>query len=51
MPDALVDEVCLVGPKAVLADRLEAWRDSGVSTLIVSTLDIETMRTIAELAL
>jgi F420-dependent oxidoreductase-like protein len=51
VPDALVDEVCLVGPKPVLADRLEAWRDSGVSTLIVSTLDIETMRTIAELAL
>ena len=51
VPDALVDEVCLVGPREVLADRLEAWRDSGISTLIVSTLDINTVRTIAELAL
>jgi hypothetical protein len=50
VPDALVDEVCLVGPREVLADRLEAWRDSGISTLIVSTLDINTVRTIAELA-
>ena len=51
VPDALVDEVCLVGPREVLADRLEAWRDSGISTLIVSTLDLNTVRTIAELAL
>jgi F420-dependent oxidoreductase-like protein len=51
VPDALVDEVCLVGPTDVLAERLEAWRKTGVTTLIVSTLDINTMRLIAELAL
>jgi len=51
VPDALVDEVCLVGPKEVIADRLEAWEASGLSTLIVSTMDVNTVRTIAELAL
>ncbi len=49
VPDALVDEVCLVGPKERIGDRLEAWREAGVSTLIVGTTDVTTLRTIAEL--
>ena len=28
VPDALVDEVALVGPRERIADRLEAWRES-----------------------
>lgn len=51
VPDALVDEVCLVGPREVVAERLEAWEATGLSTLIVSTMDVNTVRTIAELAL
>ena len=30
MPDELVDEVALVGGRARIADRLAAWRESGV---------------------
>jgi F420-dependent oxidoreductase-like protein len=51
VPDALVDEVALVGPRARIADRLEAWRESGVTTLLVQTHDRATLRTMAELLL
>jgi F420-dependent oxidoreductase-like protein len=50
-PDALVDELALIGSKERIADRLDAWRDSGVTTMILSTTDLETMRTMAELVL
>lgn len=49
VPDALVDEVCLVGPRERIGDRLEAWREAGVSTLVVGASDVTTLRTIAEL--
>jgi F420-dependent oxidoreductase-like protein len=50
VPDALVDEISLIGPKGHIADRLDAWKESGVTTLIVNSLDLETLRTVAELA-
>ena len=37
VPDAFVDEVALVGPKERLAERLDAWRESGATSLLVST--------------
>lgn len=49
VPDELVDEVCLVGPAERIRDRLDAWRDAGVSTLILGTSDVTTLRTVAEL--
>ncbi|GMR03099.1 MAG: LLM class F420-dependent oxidoreductase [Acidimicrobiia bacterium] len=48
VPDRLVDEVCLVGSSEQIADRLEAWEDAGVSTLIIATSDVRTLRAIAE---
>jgi F420-dependent oxidoreductase-like protein len=51
VPDELVDEVALVGPRAVVADRLHAWRESAVTTLIANTADLATLRALAELAL
>ena len=51
VPDALVDEVALVGPRERIADRLGAWRDSGVTTLLVQTREPATLRTMAELLL
>jgi hypothetical protein len=35
VPDELVDEIALVGPKERIAERLEPWREAGVSTMIV----------------
>ncbi len=51
VPEALIDEVSLVGTRDMVRDRLAAWRDSGVTTLNVSTTDVTTLRTLAELAL
>jgi F420-dependent oxidoreductase-like protein len=51
VPDELVDELALVGPRERIADRLAAWRESGATTLLVSTRDEQTVRTVAELAL
>jgi F420-dependent oxidoreductase-like protein len=51
VPDTFVDEAALVGPKERIADRLDAWRESGATTLLVSTRDAETLRAVAEAAL
>jgi F420-dependent oxidoreductase-like protein len=49
VPDAFVDEVALVGPKERVRDRLAAWRDSGVTTLVCGTIQIEAVRMLAEI--
>jgi F420-dependent oxidoreductase-like protein len=49
VPDALVDEVALVGPRERIADRLEAWKASPVTSLLVQTHDPAALRTLAEL--
>ena len=36
VPDRLVDEICLVGPEARIAERMAAYREAGVTTLIVA---------------
>src|SRR5439155_23396381 len=51
VPDALVDEDALVGPPERIADRLGAWRDSGVTTLLIQAYDRATLRTMADLVL
>ncbi len=50
VPDELVDEMALVGPRDHIADRLAAWRESGATELLISTRDPATLRTIAEVA-
>ena len=49
MPTQFADEISLVGSKARIRERLQAWKDSPVTTIIVNG-DIETLRTMAELA-
>ena len=51
VPDDLIDEVALVGPRERIRDRLDAWRESGVTTLLVGTPDVKALRTLAELVL
>jgi alkanesulfonate monooxygenase SsuD/methylene tetrahydromethanopterin reductase-like flavin-dependent oxidoreductase (luciferase family) len=51
VPDELVDEVALVGSREEIGDRLDAWRECGVTTLIVQSHDPETLRAMAELVL
>jgi F420-dependent oxidoreductase-like protein len=56
IPDELIDMVSLCGPRDVVRDRLAAFRDAGVGTLMLTpmafTLDqrIEQLRAVAELA-
>lgn len=51
VPDELVDAVALVGPKERIRDRLEAWRETPVTTLVVGSPDPQALRTLAELVL
>ncbi len=51
VPDALVDEVALCGPRERIAERLAAWKDCGITTMICGTSDINVVRTMAELVL
>ena len=51
VPDAFVDEVALVGPRERLVERLDAWRESGATSLLVSTMQPEALRVLAEIAL
>jgi F420-dependent oxidoreductase-like protein len=48
VPDALIDEMALVGPAERIGDRLAAWQESGATTLLISTRDLTTLRTVAE---
>ncbi len=51
VPDALVDEVALCGPRDRIKDRLAAWREAGVTTIICGASDLQSIRTMAEIAL
>jgi F420-dependent oxidoreductase-like protein len=50
VPDALADEVSLVGPPERVRDRLQAWRESDVTTVILGTRQIDALRILAEAA-
>jgi F420-dependent oxidoreductase-like protein len=51
VPDELIDEVALVGPKERIAERLEVWKASPVRTLLLGAGQPEALRLVAELAL
>ncbi|MFI5283868.1 MAG: LLM class F420-dependent oxidoreductase [Candidatus Dormibacterales bacterium] len=56
LPDAMIDAVCIAGPRDRARERIKAFRDAGVETLIVSPMAFdlaertEQLRLIAELA-
>ena len=50
IPDAFVDEVALVGSVERIRERLAAFRESGATSLLVSTRDEKTLRGVAEAA-
>lgn len=49
VPDELVDEVGLVGPKGHVAEQLDRWRGSPVTTIIVETADLQELEVLADL--
>jgi len=48
VPDALVDEITLIGPRARIRERLAAWKQSPVTTILVGSSDPKVMRMMAE---
>jgi F420-dependent oxidoreductase-like protein len=49
VPDSLVDDVALVGDRSRIADRVAAFRESGVTTLVLQARQPEALRALAEL--
>jgi hypothetical protein len=49
VPDELVDEVALCGPRERIKDHLAVWREAGATTLICAASSIEAVRTMGEL--
>jgi alkanesulfonate monooxygenase SsuD/methylene tetrahydromethanopterin reductase-like flavin-dependent oxidoreductase (luciferase family) len=46
VPDTLIDEVALVGPLSRIIDRLDAWKASRITTLILSTDQPEVLQAV-----
>jgi F420-dependent oxidoreductase-like protein len=51
VPDAFADEISLVGPLERIRERLEVWKQTPVTTLLLANRDVETLRRMAELLL
>ncbi len=49
VPDEFADEISLVGPPERVAERLQAWRDSPVTMLNMSSKNPDDLRKIADL--
>ena len=48
VPDELCDEISLLGPKERIRERLQAWKDSPVTTINVGANNPDTLRFMAE---
>jgi F420-dependent oxidoreductase-like protein len=51
VPDQLVDEISLIGPKERIAERVEAWKASPTTTMLLGAGQPEALRVVAELVL
>ncbi|MGH7934677.1 MAG: LLM class F420-dependent oxidoreductase [Candidatus Binataceae bacterium] len=51
VPNELVDEVALVGPRERIKDQLDRWKASPITTLLIGTSQPEALRMVAELCL
>lgn len=51
VPDSLVDEIALVGPRGHITEQLEAWKKSSVTTMILSGPTRDEVELMAELVL
>jgi F420-dependent oxidoreductase-like protein len=51
VPDAFADEISLCGPIERIRDRIAAWRETPVTTLLVANQDPSVLRSLAEIVL
>ena len=49
MPDEFADEISLVGPAGRIRERIEAWRKTPVTTLLIGSRDPEVLQPLADL--
>jgi len=49
VPDELVDEVALCGPKERIAELVEPWKQSPVTTMVLATVQTEALDVMADL--
>ncbi|MGE0827653.1 MAG: LLM class F420-dependent oxidoreductase [Candidatus Binatia bacterium] len=51
VPDQLVDQVALVGPRERIAERVQAWKACPATSMLIGTTQPEALRLLAELCL
>jgi hypothetical protein len=51
VPDAFADEISLCGPIERIRDRIAAWRETPVTTLLIANQDTDVLRKMAEIVL
>jgi F420-dependent oxidoreductase-like protein len=50
VPNELVDEIALVGPRERIAERMDAWKASPVKTMLIGAGQPECLQALAEMA-
>ncbi|MFB3738783.1 MAG: LLM class F420-dependent oxidoreductase [Candidatus Velamenicoccus archaeovorus] len=50
VPDELIDQLALIGPRERIRERLNAWREAGTTTLLVRTSEPAALRVLCEAA-
>ncbi len=51
VPDQFADEISLVGPRERVKERLQEWKKTPITSLLLGSRDVDTLRAMAELAL
>ena len=51
IPDELVDDLHIIGDAAKVTDKIQAWEDTGVTTLLLSCRSPEEVRQVADVVL
>lgn len=51
VPDQFADEISLVGPRERIKERLQEWKKTPITSLLLGSRDVETLRAMAELVL
>jgi alkanesulfonate monooxygenase SsuD/methylene tetrahydromethanopterin reductase-like flavin-dependent oxidoreductase (luciferase family) len=51
VPDEFIDEINLIGSKERIRDRLQAWKDSAVTTVLLHAQDVKSLRSVAEIVM
>jgi alkanesulfonate monooxygenase SsuD/methylene tetrahydromethanopterin reductase-like flavin-dependent oxidoreductase (luciferase family) len=51
VPDEFIDEIYLVGSRDRIRDRLQAWKGSSVTTMLIFAADVKSLRSMAEIVM